>query len=208
MVHHHHGRARARRQAFLFALQVDAPVRSTLARLDSELPLDMIDHFLRAAQHAGNIGAHRYVMAAHRLGLEHGIERRDLVHMNGRQPQIRGHRIHQVGGQESVVLVLNGMQCGNHRGALAVGRELGDPAVDFLADMCRQLHAHRSTSPNTMSWVPITATTSASMCPATISLSAARCANPGARTFSRYGLLAPSDTRYTPNSPFGASTAA
>jgi len=36
---------------------------------------------------------------------------------------------------------------------------------------------------------------------------ACRCAKPGAVIFRRYGLLVPSDTRYTPNSPLGASTA-
>jgi len=45
--------------------------------------------------------------------------------------------------------------------------------------------AHRSISPKTMSAVPITATTSASMCPHTISSSAARCGNPGARHLRR-----------------------
>ena len=52
--------------------------------------------------------------------------------------------------------------------------------------------AHRSISPNTMSCVPMIATTSAIMWPRAISSSAARCAKPGARIFRRYGLLAPS----------------
>ena len=85
--------------------------------------------------------------------------------------------------------------------ALAIRRELRDPMIDFLAHVLRQLAgcrlrvaAHRSISPNTMSHVPITATTSASMWPRTISSSAARCGKPGARIFSRYGLLAPSLT--------------
>ena len=42
----------------------------------------------------------------------------------------------------------------------------------------------------------------------TISFSDDKWENPGARTLSRYGLLEPSDTRYTPNSPFGCSMAA
>src|SRR5690606_2603874 len=59
----------------------------------------------------------------------------------------------------------------------------------------RRLAAHRSISPDAMAGGPITATTSASMWPATISFIEARCAKPGARTLSRYGLLAPSETR-------------
>src|SRR3954466_13840444 len=102
-----------------------------------------------------------------------------------------------------------------------------DPLVDFVARVLIE-HArllaedgleastirspddvrHRSTSPNTMSCVPITATTSASMWPLVISSSADRCTKPGARTLSRYGLLAPSEIRYTPSSPLGPSTAA
>ena len=69
----------------------------------------------------------------------------------------------------SAVFVLHRMQRADHCGALAIRREPLDPAVDFVPDVLRQ-HvsvrrrlAHRSTSPNTMSWVPITATTSASM---------------------------------------------
>src|SRR5208283_2573646 len=46
-------------------------------------------------------------------------------------------------------------------------------------------NAHRSISPNTMSCVPMMATTSAIMWPRAISSSAARCAKPAARIFSR-----------------------
>src|SRR5580704_13244530 len=147
-------------------------------------------------------------MPADGLGLEHRIERGDFIHLDRGQPEVGGHRVHELRRQETLVLVLCRMQGGQHRGTLAVGGKLRDPAVDLFADMRGQLHAHRSISPNTISWVPITATTSASICPRTISSSEARCAKPGARTFRRYGLLAPSETRYTPSSPFGASTAA
>src|SRR5690606_8872480 len=105
-------------------------------------------------------------------------------------------------------------QRGEHGRALPARREAADPLVDLVARVfleqprllaehrleraaVRGLHdvRHRSTSPNTMSCVPITATTSASMWPLHISSSADRCANPGARHLSRYGLLAPSETR-------------
>ena len=51
------------------------------------------------------------------------------------------------------------------------------------ADRC--LDDHRSISPNTISCVPIMATTSESMCPRAISSNDARWAKPGARTFKR-----------------------
>ena len=51
------------------------------------------------------------------------------------------------------------------------------------------------------------ATVSASMWPLERKSMAAMNAKPGARILQRYGRLLPSDTRYTANSPFGASTA-
>ena len=47
-------------------------------------------------------------------------------------------------------------------------------------------------------------TTSESICPIDISLSDDRCVKPGARIFNLYGLLAPSEIKKIPNSPFGA----
>src|SRR5450631_412758 len=68
MVHHHHRSAGARCQALLFALEVNSAVRRALPGLDAELPLDLVDHFLRPTQHAGNVGAYRYVVAPHGFG--------------------------------------------------------------------------------------------------------------------------------------------
>ena len=70
-------------------------------------------------------------------------------------------------------------------------------AVDPGESFGRKNHGrvHRSTSPNTMSNVPMMATTSASICPLHSSSIADRCANPGALIFIRHGLLAPSETR-------------
>src|SRR5438270_10195279 len=124
-------------------------------------------------------------MAAHRLGLEHRIEGRNLIHLDVRQAEILRNRVHDGGGEKSVVLMLCRVQRRDHRRALPIGRKLRDPAIDFLAPVLRQFDAHRSISPNTMSWVPMTATTSASMWPRTISSRAARWANPGARTLRR-----------------------
>src|SRR5579864_4810969 len=101
-----------------------------------------------------------------------------------------------------VVLLLRGAQRRDAGGTLPPGRKLGHPVIDLagrrlreqlqLAHQRRAAHAHtaalvahRSTSPKTMSWVPITATTSAIMWPLHISSSEARCAKPGARHFRR-----------------------
>src|SRR4029450_4339852 len=105
-------------------------------------------------------------------------------------------RVHQCRREVAAVLVLDDAQRRDDRGALAADGELRHPAIDLFARVRRQPTVHgggpaqRSISPNTMSCVPMTATTSASMCPRTISSIDDRCAKPGARTFRRYGLLA------------------
>src|SRR5262245_28786780 len=200
VVDHQHRRAAASREALLLDLQVELAVRSALPRLDAESLLDVSQDVVAAAQHARDVRAHRDAVPADGLRLEHRVERSDLEHLNVRQLQIVGDGHHELGRQKAAVLVLRRVQRGNHGATLSPFRELRDPVVDFLADMGRQragrsgVLAHRSISPKTMSWVPITATTSASMWPTTISFKAARCGKPGARTFSRYGLFEPSET--------------
>src|ERR1017187_9933464 len=63
----------------------------------------------------------------------------------------------------------------------------------------------RSTSPCTMSIVPMTATTSATSAPRTIRSSACRLTNDGGRTRKREGCVEPSLTMKYPSSPLGAS---
>src|SRR5690349_23305050 len=48
VIDHHHRRASAGGQAFLFALEEDAPVRRALAQLDAEFFLDVGDDVVRA----------------------------------------------------------------------------------------------------------------------------------------------------------------
>src|SRR5690606_3478470 len=206
VVHHHHRSADARREALLLTFQIDAAVRRALAGLDAELALDMRDDLVRAAQHARDVRAHRDVMPPDRLRLEHRVERRDLVDLDRQEIEILRDRVHQRLREISAVLVLHRVQRRDHGRALPARGKLRDPAIDLLAHVLGEHRlaffrsrcvsvAHRSISPNTMSCVPITATTSASMCPCTISFIAARCANPGARTLTRYGLFAPSEIR-------------
>lgn len=69
------------------------------------------------------------------------------------------------------------------------------------------LPPYRSTSPNTRSIVPMIATASGRNACRIIKSAPARWANPGARILHLYGRFVPSETRYTPISPFGASMA-
>src|SRR3546814_15765919 len=128
-------------------------------------------------------GAERDVVERDRLGLEHRVEGRDLVRPHRRYAQVLGDRGDQLVAQPAAVGLLGGEQALDHGRALAVGRELGDPVVDVRAhvvgqrdhrvDVARILEIsgglHRSTSPNTMSYVPIIATPSARMFPFTTS---------------------------------------
>src|SRR6185312_9757759 len=210
VIDHQHRCAGAGGETLLLALEEDAPVGGALVELDAELALRVRDEILTTVQHARDVGADADVVAPARVGLEHGVEARDLVDLNGRQLQVGRHGIHQLRCQIAVVLLLCGAQRRDAGGALSAGRKLGDPVVDLPARVLGErrcgagagagglgvrLVAQRSISPKTMSCVPITATTSAIMWPRIISSSAARCANPGARHLRRYGLLAPSETR-------------
>src|SRR5690606_17035662 len=67
--------------------------------------------------------------------------------------------------------------------------------------------AHRSHSPNTTSIAPRMAVASGSMWPLLMKSIACRWLNAVGRILQRYGLLLPSLTRYTPNSPLGLSVA-
>ena len=216
VIDHHHRRAAARRQALLLGLQKNPPVAGAFPHLDAELVLDVGEDLLAAAQHAGDVGAHRDAVPSDRTGLEHRVEARGLVHPDRRQVEIGGDRVHQLLREVAVILVLGLAQRGQHRRAPLLRWVPCQPVVDLAPCVLAQhaarfvprhrlgdgqrggvgrLGHQRSTSPNTTSRVPMIATTSASMWPAISSFMAERCTNPGARTLSRYGLFAPSDTR-------------
>jgi hypothetical protein len=86
-------------------------------------------------------------------------------------PRYAAHGLDGLGGQPAL-LVLGNAQRRHHRRLLLVGRDIWRLAVDFRAGIAqRESHVsmftvtHRSISPNTMSCVPMMATTSAIMWP-------------------------------------------
>src|SRR5487761_890533 len=93
---------------------------------------------------------------------------------------------------------------GNQRGAL--DRVAPDELLEFGVKLRGHLH-QRSTSPKTISIVPMLATTSASSLPITRCGSAWRLMNDGARILTRYGRFEPSLTTKKPTSPRGDSIA-
>src|SRR5215469_7454242 len=93
-----------------------------------------------------------------------------------------------------------------HRGP----KEISSRSRSFVAsnvgqDVLDEVVHQRSTSPRTMSSVPITAMTSATSCPRHIRSSAWRLTKLGGRTRTRYGCVDPSLTMKYPSSPLGAS---
>src|SRR6476646_9203662 len=81
----------------------------------------------------------------------------------------------------------------------------GAIAGEVRLDVQKEIVHQRSTSPRTMSSVPMTAITSATSCPRHITSRACRFTKEGGRTRTRYGCVDPSLTMKYPNSPFGAS---
>src|SRR5208282_5324007 len=80
-----------------------------------------------------------------------------------------------------------------------------DVRIEIGLDVLDELAHQRSTSPRTMSRVPMTAITSATSWPRHIKSRACRFTNDGGRTRTRYGCVEPSLTMKYPSSPFGAS---
>ena len=201
VVDHHHRRAAARREALFLDLQIELAVRRALPRLDAEPLLDVRQDVVAAAQHARDVRADRDAVPADGLRLEHRVERRDLEHLDRRQLQVLGDGRHELRRQDNRRSRAARRAARRSRPSAAGLRETSRPSgrsprarAPTACRVRRRVLAHRSISPNTMSCVPMTATTSASMWPTTISFSDARCGKPGARTLSRYGLFEPSDT--------------
>src|SRR3954468_19818435 len=143
----------------------------------------MVPTIERALQSARQVGADRELVAPGLAQVVHRVEARHLVYRHGRHAQIfRDERHHR--RRQAALLVLRGDEHAHHRRALLLGRVLRDLAIDLFQGLCAQ-HFYRSTSPKTMSWVPMMATASASMWPRAISSSADRCANPAARILRR-----------------------
>src|SRR5262249_27006368 len=162
--------------------------------------------FFRAAQHARRGAAELDVKTADRREIEHGVKCRDFEHADlGHAEQIR-RDFDRLLRQPATALLLRPPQDRDHRGLLAAFGILGDlrfrpGQIVGRKDKTRGLlfgqsaHAHRSTSPKTISIEPSTAETSASMWPRQRKSIACKCAKPGERILHLYGLLLPSATK-------------
>src|SRR5579863_7791555 len=129
-------------------------------------------------------------MRAHAHGAEANLEMRQSLAL---QPVHRHHRDRHSTKNHHDVYDSPEHIAGLSRGRIAA--EIGGYVIEH----------QRSTSPSTMSSVPITAMTSATSAPRTMMSSACRFTNDGGLTRTRYGCVEPSLTMKYPNSPLGAS---
>ena len=84
-----------------FKIAREATVGGRLVEIDAELLAQMSRRSRGTLQRARQVGADRQLEAADRLRVEHSVERRDLVHRHGRQPEIPRDVVHRFGRQPS-----------------------------------------------------------------------------------------------------------
>ena len=168
----HHRRIAAGAEAFHLKPGKQAIRRDVALRADAGL-----EHFLdriRAAQNAGRRAAELDEIFADRGEIEHRVEGRDLKHADRCHAELRRDILDCRLRQPAVILLLRDPKQGDHSRRLASRRIFGElpPAARLiLRRECEAVrlyfgeaaHAHRSTSPKTISSEPRMALTSASI---------------------------------------------
>src|SRR5260221_9505802 len=97
----HHGRVRARGQALLLDDREGA-VGRRLARLDAELPLEVVEQVVRAAQHARHVRAHHELVPPVLLAVEHRVEGDDAEDVRRRELERARHELEHLVGQVEI----------------------------------------------------------------------------------------------------------
>ncbi len=213
----HHRRIATGAQALDLGPREQAVGRHMTLLADA-LAADRLEVF-GAAQHAGRRAAELNVVTADRRQIEHCVEGRNFQHADIWHFEHRGNRLDRRPGEPVTALLLCAPQQREDRRRLPAGWIFRELLLRPRLILRRELEAcrlfvgetadghrsegphrrvdldHRSTSPNTISIDPRMALTSASICLRHRKSIAWRCAKPGARSFTRYGLLEPSDTR-------------
>src|ERR1700719_1485497 len=168
---------------------------------DLQLLFRKLVYLVSAAQHARHVGAHLHVILSGRLAPDHRIIGKcfvDLQLVEIQTPRDFGdQRIADIPQQ-----VLPVQRHGHQRRTL--DRIPREQRLVSLFEFRGQLH-QRSTSPSTMSIVPMHAIKSATSRPSASLGNACRFTNEGARTCTRYGLGEPSLATKKPSSPRGDS---
>src|SRR3984957_14779704 len=162
--------------------------------------------FVGAAQQARRRAAELDVEAPDRSKIEHRVKGRHFEHADLGHAEQFGGRLDRLLRQPTARLLLRPPQNRDDRGLLTARRIFRHPRLRPFEILRREgearrlllgetAHAHRSTSPKTMSIEPKIAEISASMCPRERKSIACKCAKLGARILHLYGLLLPSAIR-------------
>ncbi len=157
----HGRRARAGADAFHFLEGENAVLRHFLMPNLQPL-LCAVEQCVPALQHAGHVRANLYVVLAHRFSAQHRVIRQGLFDLHVVQvqpsPNLRDHLI-----ADATVLVLRVQQHRNQRAPL---HGIAGLQLFKLRRKCwGELHDYLSTSPRTISIVPMQAITSEINCP-------------------------------------------
>src|SRR6185312_1188330 len=127
----HHRRIPTSTQTF-YRLQGKHPIRRSLANIDPQFLLDIVDDIVATLYHTRPGLTHLENIPAHRLQIIHRIERRHLIHIDGLQLQERRHIIHDVHTQPAPKFVLRQMQNGQQSTLLLPIRIPRNNLVDLL----------------------------------------------------------------------------
>src|SRR5438105_4779837 len=204
VVIHLHGRSAGARADALDFFERKHAVLGGLFVVDLQPLLRALEHLVAALEHARHIGADLYVMPAHRLAPQHRVVRQCFLDLHVVQVQppcdFRDHFVADV-----AKFILRVHQHGDQRAALK--RIAGLQLFKFHCKLGGKFHGYLSTSPSTMSIVPMHATTSAINRPSISFGSACKLMNDGARKCTRSGFGEPSLATKQPSSPRGDSTA-
>ena len=125
---------------------VKAPSARGAALLDAERGAEVLERMLAAAQLARQVGADVQLDPADRRLVEHVVEGRDLVHRDRRHAERLGDELLAF-LRDAAVLLLQDRQAGDHGRGLALGRVLGDLALERLAAAPRARRRRRRRSP-------------------------------------------------------------
>src|SRR5919201_1913845 len=190
VVQPHHRRVLARSEA-LDLLIAEKPVGGDLVRaLDADRALHVRDDLVRAPQRAAEVRADVQAVLADRIEVEQRVEGRDALHVAGIQLQRRRHLAHRVRRQVPELLLGEVERRHHGRAGLWVSRR---KLADLLEHVLRE-SGHLSTSPSTVSALPMMAIRSATMWFIAIRSSGCRLTNEAARNLTRRGLWVPSLT--------------
>ena len=157
---------------------------------DPDHPSEVLDNSLSPSQCATEIRAHIKPVPPDRLEVKECVERRHALDIAGIELQRAGHLAHRL-GREMAELLLGKVEGGHHRRARL--RVPGRQGFDLFEKMGGQ-RAHLSTSPSTVSAVPMMAIMSATKWLSAMRSSACRLTKDAERNFTRRGLCVPSLT--------------